>query len=255
MLKKILHSMGFGPIEDYVEPYEYKLPDPQKTIKKHNTSIIDYQRQHILDPIIGYDDIKQLFYMALASDKPVHILLTGPPGTGKTMFLQQIDQHLRNAFFTVGSNTSKAGLVSVLLDRMPRYVCVDEIELMRPTDQAALLHLMETGIIAETKVKNTERKQLTSWVFATSNDTARMTGPLLSRFVIKQVPAYSYDQFREIAVTRLVNEERITAEFAELIAYKTWNDFGSADFRDAVKFSRMAKDEPQLDFVIRTLKK
>lgn len=209
----------------------------------------------IFNPIIGYDDIKQLFYMALASKEPVHMLLTGPPGTGKTMFLQQIDKNMSNAFFTVGSNTSKAGLVSVLLQHMPRYVCIDEVELMRPSDQTALLHLMETGIIAETKVKNTDRKQLKAWVFATSNDTEKLIDPLKSRFAIKYVPPYTYEQFRNIAVSRLTKEEGISYEFAEMIAYKTWNDFSSADFRDAVKFSRMAKDEVSLDFVIRTLKK
>jgi len=33
----------------------------------------------LFDDIIGYDHIKKLFRMALASDSAMHILLVGPP--------------------------------------------------------------------------------------------------------------------------------------------------------------------------------
>ena len=38
----------------------------------------------LFDSIVGYDDVKKLFQMSLSSDKPVHILLVGPPASAKT---------------------------------------------------------------------------------------------------------------------------------------------------------------------------
>ena len=42
---------------------------------------------HFFQNIIGYDDIKKIFKMSLNSDKPVHILLVGPPASAKTLFM------------------------------------------------------------------------------------------------------------------------------------------------------------------------
>ena len=41
----------------------------------------------LFDDIIGYDDIKRLFRMALHADSAIHILLVGRPASAKTMFL------------------------------------------------------------------------------------------------------------------------------------------------------------------------
>ena len=66
-----------------------------------------------------------------------------------------------------------------------------------------LLHLMETGIISETKINKTRQMELTSSVFATANSCKRIIQPLLSRFAILQMPEYTLEEFSEIAVTKL----------------------------------------------------
>lgn len=40
----------------------------------------------LFDKIVGYDGIKRTFVRS-TSKEPVHILLVGPPGQAKTMFL------------------------------------------------------------------------------------------------------------------------------------------------------------------------
>ena len=42
------------------------------------------------DKIIGCEDIKRLFRMALDSAEPVHILLSGASASAKTLFLQAL---------------------------------------------------------------------------------------------------------------------------------------------------------------------
>ena len=61
----------------------------------------------LFDEIIGYEDIKKMFTMALQADQPVSILLSGPPASAKTLFLQCL-MKLQNSYFVDGSFTTKA---------------------------------------------------------------------------------------------------------------------------------------------------
>jgi hypothetical protein len=54
------------------------------------------------------------------------------------------------------------------------FMLIDELEKMNNTDQTSLLHLTETGIIAETKFNNTRQIELTSWLFATANSCQKI---------------------------------------------------------------------------------
>jgi holliday junction DNA helicase RuvB len=106
----------------------------------------------MFDKIIGYEGIKRTFVRSLTSKEPVHILLVGAPGQAKTLFLKCILQTFgeKKAFFTVGGNASKSGLIDVLFDMQPKYLLVDEIEHLKPEYQTTLLPLMENGILTQT---------------------------------------------------------------------------------------------------------
>jgi holliday junction DNA helicase RuvB len=110
------------------------------------------RQAQIFDSILGYDGIKRTFSRSLKSKEPVHILLVGPPGQAKTMFLKCILETFgeKKAFFTVGGNASKSGLIDVLFDMQPKYLLIDEIEHLKPEYQTTLLSLMETGILTQT---------------------------------------------------------------------------------------------------------
>ena len=121
-------------------------------------------------------------------------------------------------------------------------------------DQVSLLHLMETGIISETKVKKIRQIELTSWVFATCNNTKKIIEPLLSRFVVLGVPEYTFEEFVRIAVSRL-GKENFDIYTAAFIAKKVWHELGSRDIRDVIKVGRLANDSQQLSNVIEIIKK
>jgi Holliday junction DNA helicase RuvB len=206
------------------------------------------------EEIIGHDDIKQIFVKAIYSKRPVHLLLIGPPGSAKTMFLTEIMRHYKAAYFVVGSNTTKAGLLNQLFERRPRFLLIDELEKMSVTDQTSLLHLMETGIISETKINKTRQLKLTSWVFATANSYEKIIQPLLSRFAILEIPEYTFGEFSEIAVTRL-RKEHVDKSIAKVIAGKVWNELNSRDIRDIIKLGRLASSIEEVSFVVKMLKK
>ena len=153
--------------------------------------------QSFFEEIIGYDHIKRLFRMAFDSDSAVHILLVGPPASAKTMFLTSLMQ-LKNSYFSDGANSTKAGMIDYLFTNTPRYLLVDEIDKMSPKDQTFLLNLMETGIVTEAKYGKTRTMHMQISVFATSNDSRKISAALHSRFFIVKLKTYTYEQFCEI---------------------------------------------------------
>jgi Holliday junction DNA helicase RuvB len=206
------------------------------------------------EEIVGHEDIKQIFVKAILARRPVHVLLVGKPGSAKTMFLTEIMRHYKTSYFVVGSNTTKAGLLNQLFERRPKFLLIDELEKMSVTDQTSLLHLMETGLISETKINKTRQMELTSWVFATTNSHKRIIEPLLSRFAILEIPEYTFDEFSEIAVKRL-RKERVDKSFANVIAEKVWNELDSRDIRDVIKVGRLASSSEEVSFVVKMIKK
>ena len=216
--------------------------------------ILHVSRACNFEQIVGQNDIKQIFAKAILSKRPVHILLVGSPGSAKTMFLTEIMRQYKESYFIVGSNTTKAGLVNQLFERRPKFLLIDELEKMSVTDQTSLLHLMETGIISETKINETRQMELTSWVFATANSCQKIIEPLLSRFLVLEIPEYTFEEFTEIAVTRLKKED-VDELIARIIADKVWNELGSSDLRDVVKVARLASSIEEISFVLRMLNK
>jgi transcriptional regulator with AAA-type ATPase domain len=69
------------------------------------------------------------------------------------------DIRREKAFFTVGGNASKSGLIDLLFELRPKYLLIDEIEHLRSEYQTILLSLMETGILTQTILSQAEGLQ------------------------------------------------------------------------------------------------
>jgi MoxR-like ATPase len=159
---------------------------------------------------------------------------------------------LKDSYFVVGSNATKAGLVNQLFERQPKFLLIDELDKMPHQDQTSLLHLMESGIVSETKIKKTRQIELTSWVFATANSYEEIIEPLLSRFLVMEVPEYTFEEFSQISVARLAREN-IREGIARFIAERVWNELGSKDIRDVIKVGRLASDINDVPFIIKMM--
>ena len=215
-------------------------------------SLTNIKPEPLFESIVGYSDIKKLFQMSLSSDKPVHILLVGPPASAKTLFMLEC-MKLERSYFTLGTHSTKSGMIDYLFDKRPRYLIVDEIEHMPIKDQTALLSLMETGIIAETKFQKTRNTHLKTWVFATSNATDRMLTPLLSRFIVLRFKQYTFGAFQEVS-TQILGREGVQPDVASAIAGAVWTILKSKDIRDCIKLGRLAKTKEDVDWIAQTLK-
>ncbi|AIC14479.1 ATP-binding protein [Nitrososphaera viennensis] len=230
---------------------EYKIEKTAELSQEQQQQKQD-QSPLAFDSIVGYDDVKRLFQMSLSSEKPVHILLVGPPASAKTLFMLEC-MKLERSYFTLGSHSTKSGMIDYLFEKRPRYLIVDEIEHMPMKDQTALLSLMETGIVSETKFQKTRNTQLKTWVFATSNGTERMLTPLLSRFIVLHFKQYSIGSFTEIC-THLLAREGVAPDIAAAIADAVWNRLKSKDIRDCVKLGRLAKSKEDVEWIAQTMR-
>ena len=219
-------------------------------LKNSNKSALEYD---LFDGIVGYDDIKKLFHLSFGSQRPIHILLVGPPASAKTLFMLGC-MKLDRSYFTLGTHSTKSGMVDYLFEKRPRYLIIDEIEHMSIRDQTALLSLMETGIIAETKHLKTRNTQLKTWVFATSNQTNHMLTPLLSRFMVLHFKQYKYENFLDISIHMLA-QEGIAKDVANEVAAQVWHKMKSKDIRDCIKIAHLAKTKNDVNCIVETLLK
>ncbi|HEX5905283.1 MAG TPA: AAA family ATPase, partial [Candidatus Nitrosocosmicus sp.] len=208
----------------------------------------------LFENIVGYDDIKKIFTYALNSSLPVHILLVGPPGSAKTLFLMEC-MKLSRSYFTLGSHSTKAGMLDYLFNNRPRNLIIDEIEYMAIKDQAALLSLMETGILSETKFEKTRKSVMRTWVFASCNNEKKLLTPLLSRFFVLYFKKYDYRTFDKISYHILSRECNLDLEISTLIANLVWSKLKSRDIRDCIKIGRICKNKDDVNMIVNTLRR
>ena len=188
--------------------------------------------------------------MALESNHGCHVLLTGPPASAKTLFLQSL-MKLKDSHFIDCSNATRSGIVDYVFDKKPKYLLLDELDKLSGKDQTFLLNLMETGIISETKFNRTRKMEIETSVFATSNNIEKIIEPLQSRFFIVKLQPYSREQFNGIT-TRLLtsNKYNVHEEIAKATAYAVWRN--SRNIRDAIKLARMARSAENVDWLVTT---
>ena len=214
------------------------LPTPAETPQDGKLSLPD----DMFEDIIGHLEIKELLRASLLADKPVHVLLAGPPALAKTLFLWDIERAAgEKAIWLVGSATSKAGLWDLVAERQPRILLVDELDKMNAADTAALLSMMEGGRLVRAKKGRGLDITHQIWVVAATNRLYGLSPELLSRFAVRKIEAYSRADYQTVVRGVLVRRENVEPELAQEIALRL--DGRSQDVRDSVRVARLA---PQL---------
>ena len=192
--------------------------------------------------IIGHDEVKELLLACLLAEKPVHVLLAGPPALAKSLFLWDIEQAAgERAIWLVGSATSKAGLWDIVAERHPQIVLIDELDKMNAVDTAALLSIMEGGRLVRAKRGRELNLSNRLRVVAASNRLNMLSPELRSRFAIRKLSAYNRSDYLRVVRGVLVRREELDENLADEVARRL--DGISQDVRDAIRVARLA---PQL---------
>ncbi len=210
-------------------------PDHHETVQNQKLSLPD----DLFEDIIGHDDVKELLRASVTAEKPVHVLLAGPPALAKTLFLWDIERALgEKAVWLVGSATSKAGLWDLVAERQPKVLLIDELDKMNAADTAALLSMMEGGRLVRVKKGRELSMEHQIWVMAATNRVDMLSPELKSRFAIRRLTAYSRSDYLTVVKGVLVRREKTSPELAQQIAARL--DGQSQDVRDAVRVARLA---------------
>ena len=201
--------------------------------------------EDMFQDIIGHDELKELLRACLLAERPVHVLLTGPPALAKSIFLWDIERaYGEKALWILGSGTSKGGLWDVIAKEQPQVLLIDEIDKVEAIDQAALLSVMEGGRVVRTKVGRELDLVDPLRVVAASNRVEKLSPELRSRFAIRRLNPYSREEFLTVVQGVLVSRENTSPEVAEEIARGL--DGYTQSMRDAIKVARLV---PQLGVV------
>lgn len=262
-MKKVLNKL-YNILDSAISSLEPNFEYSQEVIGREGyaasclseTTLIANGNENSFQEIYGHESVKTVINMALRSEKPVHILLTSPPGMAKTQFLLAIRNMFNNrSCFVIGSNSTKKGIIDMLFEKRPQILLIDELETMSYDTQESLLSLMETGIISETKKTCSREMQLEDIkVFATSNDTKGLCNPLLSRFIVVNIPQYTDEEFKEITFQRLTNKEGVSERVAKDIANQVIQRLSRRDLRDCIKVARIAKTPKEIMSMIDVMK-
>jgi DNA replicative helicase MCM subunit Mcm2 (Cdc46/Mcm family) len=96
------------------------------------------RKQRLFDDIVDFEDVKILFEMTIRAERSVHLLICGPPSSGKSLFMGSLTK-LERAYYAVGSSSTKSGIFDYLFEYKPRYFIIDELEKMNKEDQTVFL--------------------------------------------------------------------------------------------------------------------
>ncbi|MEM2874235.1 MAG: ATP-binding protein [Candidatus Nanoarchaeia archaeon] len=208
--------------------------------------------QFIAPNIIGMKHIKEATALQLFCKEPIHILLLGDPGTGKTDIIRSAAELSPISVFGLGSGTSGVGLAVTVKGKnvspglLPKadlgLACIDELNLMKKEDYAALYNAMEKGFITYDKGGHHYRFNARIRVLATGNpigdkfesyepskikEQLPFDSALLSRFhLIFLVKKASLTEFAEIA-EKIISEDKVKANLADILFLRNYIRFAS----------------------------
>jgi MoxR-like ATPase len=213
--------------------------------------ILDLFRKEIeFNNIQGYDDIKDIVRRVLDAEENYNLLFVGPPASAKTLFLLGILESKKGVYFD-GSNTTNR-ILDVLEEKRPKIICLDELDKMSRQFQEKLLNFMESGHVKVDQMrKNYDFKIQGAKIFAACNEITRLSRPMQSRFRRLHLPAYTEEQFLDVAAKVLPK-----LKIAHVIGKAVWEQRG--DIRDVISIGKLVRknDGPaEVEAIINTMVK
>ena len=206
----------------------------------------------LFDVIEGYEDLKTFFQMTLQSEKPVHCLLLGAPGTAKSVFLMELER-IGGKFITAGTATG-AGIRDILYEELPKLLLIDEIDKNKSsTELSALLTWMESGRIIITKHGLRDERRGKGWVFAAANTKRGLPEELLDRFQVFHIKPYTKEEFLLVVERYLHKRMKLDPQLAQYIATETQKF--SHSIRQAIRLARLAKTPEEVDIALKVVQK
>lgn len=197
----------------------------------------------LFDDVIGYDNVKWLIKRALTTEDITNVLLVGPPGSAKTVFLLCIES-MPDSVFVSGKSTSGPGVLAKMFREEPKYMAIDEFDDVDKEVQETLSQHMDTGILDETKVGKDRQVKMNTSTFASANSTDPIINQVQDRFLDLHFDPYTEEEFIEICEHLLPRREGVSEAESRDIADAVWKLEDEGNVRKAISVARLSRGDP-----------
>jgi holliday junction DNA helicase RuvB len=194
--------------------------------------------------IVGMEMEKRVLRRVVLSAGQLHALLVGPPGSAKSLFLEEL-RRLPESRYVVGRNMTSAGLLDIVNGEQGKVhlLLIDEID---KGDQNVLSTLLSVMTGKATRATHGSHLEVDTdiRVVAAANSAEPLHEALRSRFIELHLAPYSLEQRKAVIAGFLANRKDIDPKRAAEIA--TWVAPLSADVRDAEQIAEVDREDPDL---------
>lgn len=228
-----------------VDPSE-AVAEPDDADKNGN----DDDAEDVFAPIYGHNDAKLVMRRALTREpedgQPTHLLLVGPPGSGKSTFIETLETRVPGVMYRDAKNITPAKMRARLADD-PAILLLDELDKLGRTEDYDVLSLpMESGRVQKDTQHESYDISIGTQIIATANGTDPIPGHILSRFREIQFDPYSREEYLDVCEHMLVTDGDIAwvteADEARNVARMTLEVTGETDPRSARDVAKLADD-------------
>jgi len=247
------------PLEE-VEAALNKYTAEKKEVEVSDVLKVPDSPEELFSEIEGYDEYKWILWKALKKwvegGLPAHFLLSGPPATAKTMFLECIEKRVGRTMYVAGEVARRGGFVERIIEGYNRWgkkwiLEVDELDKLDADAVKTLYNLMEGRLdvaIAGKQVSD----DVNIMVIASTNQYWRIPEMLQSRFGKPlEFQTYNTDQYIK-ATIKALKLEGVNEQLAKVIAEKT-AQYGIRDVRVARQVARLVDSADEVDKVLKIM--
>lgn len=255
-------------IYEILLPGEKSLQEQPFTSAKQTVVQQVIQREHGTDEqiinVVGREDELDFLDHLFLSDEDLNVLYNGSPAAAKTMILKAIQQKFPDqCYFFDFSLTTGKGFIQLLIDnrneeksfpnRMlgkkpkKKLLLINEIDKIKPISELnVLLDLLDGRTIDKVVYKREYHIKFSEGlrVFATCNNADKLSEAIRSRFLIRELSDYTFEQFVHIGKALgdkylKIKDERIREQTANEISTKAYRDKEVKDVRRLIDFFKI----------------
>jgi predicted ATPase with chaperone activity len=214
-------------------------------------------RKGIFDPLIGRNGAKAILRSSIRRGD-VNILLSGPPGSGKSVALLSIEDAVEDAEYVEAGGLSERKLRDTLKENPP-VLLLDEFDNMDPDAYKALNTALEQGRVTKKVHGDSYDVKVDTQVFAVCNEEVSVPDDIMDRFVHLPLHPYTREEYVEVCSILLprqvewVGEAEDPGEVGARIACTVWDETGSRSPRAARDAARLADSVERVPAIVKAM--
>lgn len=215
-------------------------------------------QEGIFAPLVGHDGAKKILRSALTSGD-VHIMLTGPPASGKSVALLAIEEAINGAKYIDSRGLTERKLRDILSENPPALL-LDEFDNMKRDGFKALNTALEQGRVVKNVTRESYDVEIDTQVFVACNDVDEIQNDIRDRFVEVNFEPYSSEwEFCQVCMVLLPQEVEWIGEIADgeriasMIGVEVWNETERQSPRTALNAARLSDSLAEAKSIVRAM--